>query len=90
MTNAGVSLLTREHFYRMHRNDQVATNELTNKPAKAWTRGIRLGYLPEIRQDEAAAIAQVLSGKETAAQALATAQSQGDAILSQFAAQYGG
>ena len=90
VTNAGVSLLTREHFYRMHRNDQVATNELTNKPAKAWTRGIRLGYLPEIRQDEAAAIAQVLSGKETAAQALATAQSQGDAILSQFAAQYGG
>lgn len=90
VSKAGVSVLTREDFYRTHPNDEIATRELTNKAAKPWTRGIRLGYLPEIRQDEAAAIAQVLSGKETAAQALAAAQAQGDTILNEFASQYGG
>jgi sn-glycerol 3-phosphate transport system substrate-binding protein len=68
----------------------VAVNELNNKPPTPYTRGIRLGYLPQIRQAEASAIAEVLSGKQTASQALATAQQQGDAILNQFAAQYGG
>lgn len=89
VTKAGSALLKSQKFYVTHPNDLVAVNELTNKPAKPFTRGIRLGYLPEIRQDEASAIASVLSGKVTAGKALATAQSQGDAILAEFAAQYG-
>ncbi|MGC8511820.1 MAG: extracellular solute-binding protein [Acidimicrobiales bacterium] len=90
VTNAASTLLTSQNFYATHPNDQVAVKELNNKPALPTTRGIRLGYLPEIRQAEASAIADVLSGKQTAAAALATAQSQGDSILSQFASQYGG
>lgn len=90
VTLAGSNLLKSQGFYATHPNDLVAVKELTNKTPTASTRGIRLGYLPEVRQAEASAIANVLSGKQTAAQALAAAQSQGDAILAQFAAQYGG
>ncbi len=90
VTTAGSALLKSQNFYATHRNDLVAVKELTNKAPTPFTRGIRLGFLPEIRQAEASAIAAVLSGKETAGQALAAAQSQGDAILAQFAAQYGG
>lgn len=90
VTPAGSKLLASQNFYATHPNDQVAVNELNNKPPTPYTRGIRLGYLPQIRQAEASAIAEVLSGKQTASQALATAQQQGDAILNQFAAQYGG
>jgi sn-glycerol 3-phosphate transport system substrate-binding protein len=90
VTYAGVKVLDSENFYKTHPSDSVATTELTKKPAKPYTRGIRLGYLPEIREVEASAISEILSGKQTAAQALASAQAQGDKILSEFAAQYGG
>lgn len=90
VTTAGSALLKSQNFYTTHPNDLVAVKELTNKAPTPFTRGIRLGYLPEVRQAEASAIAAVLSGKQTAAQALASAQSQGDSILAQFAAQYGG
>jgi sn-glycerol 3-phosphate transport system substrate-binding protein len=90
VTPAASRLLTSQGFYSSHPSDLVAVKELTNKKPLPYTRGIRLGDLPEIRQVEASAIAAVLSGKETAAQALAAAQSQGDSILKQFSAQYGG
>jgi len=90
VTNAGVALLRKQGFYAKDPDALVPIDELTNKPPLAWTRGVRLGYLPQIRTDEVAAITAVLSGKQTAAQALATAQAQGDALLAQFAQQYGG
>ena len=90
VTKAGATLLSSQNFYATHPNDQVAVSELDNKTPTPTTRGIRLGYLPEVRQVEASAIADILSGKQTAAAALATAQSKGDAILAQFASQYGG
>jgi sn-glycerol 3-phosphate transport system substrate-binding protein len=90
VTTAAAKLLKSEDFYKKHPSDLVAVDELTNKPPTPWTRGIRLGYLPEIRDAEASAIAEILSGKETAAQALAQAQTKSDQILQEFANQYGG
>jgi len=90
VTKAGVYTLRQENFYKTDPAALVPVRELTNKPALAWTRGIRLGYLPEIRTDEANAIAAVLSGKESASQALASAQASGDQVLDQFAQQYRG
>lgn len=90
VTLAASKLLQSEGFYSSHPNDLVAVKELTNKAPKVYTRGIRLGYLPEVRTVEASALASVLSGKQTAAQALTSAQAQGDDILAQFASQYGG
>ncbi|HET9077415.1 MAG TPA: extracellular solute-binding protein [Acidimicrobiales bacterium] len=90
VTPASSDLLKSQGFYSSHPNDLVAVKELTNKTPTSYTRGIRLGYLPEVRQAEASAIAAVLSGKQSASAALASAQSQGDSILTQFASQYGG
>lgn len=90
VTTSAAKLLKSENFYKTHPSDLVAVDELTNKPPTPWTRGIRLGYLPEIRNAEASAIAEILSGKETASQALAQAQTKGDQILQEFATQYGG
>ncbi|MHB1782263.1 MAG: extracellular solute-binding protein [Acidimicrobiales bacterium] len=90
VTKAGVYSLRESGFYKKDPAALVPVHELTNKPALAWTRGVRLGYLPEIRNIEVTAITAVLSGKQSAAQALAAAQSSGDQILAQFAQQYRG
>lgn len=90
VTPAGSNLLSSQGFYSTHPNDLVAVKELTNRTPTPYSRGIRLGYLPEVRQVEASAIASVLAGKQTAAEALKSAESQGNAILAQFASQYGG
>jgi len=90
VTNAAFNQLNKEGFYRSHPSDLVAVLELTHKPPKPWTRGIRIGYLPEVRDVEATAIAAVLSGKQSASSALATAQAQGDKIIAEFASEYGG
>ncbi|PSR22370.1 MAG: sn-glycerol-3-phosphate ABC transporter substrate-binding protein [Sulfobacillus acidophilus] len=88
VTTAGVKTLDQSGFYLSHPDALVAVHELTNKPAKPWTRAIRLGNLSEIRDIENAAITAVFSGKESAKQALDTAEQQGNAVLAQFAAQY--
>jgi sn-glycerol 3-phosphate transport system substrate-binding protein len=76
-------------FYKSHPNDLVAVNELSNKAPKSYTKGIRLGNLPQIRVAENAAVSAVLSGKKSAKAALAHAQSKGNSILSEFASQNG-
>ena len=90
VTNAAANQLHKVGFYKTHPSDLIAVQELTHKLPKPWTRGIRLGYLPEVRDAEATAVAAILSGKESASSALATAQAQGDKILSEFASEYGG
>jgi sn-glycerol 3-phosphate transport system substrate-binding protein len=90
VTNAAFNQLNREGFYKAHSSDLIAVLELTHKPPKPWTRGIRVGYLPEVRDVEATAIAAILSGKQSASSALATAQAQGDKIIAEFASEYGG
>jgi sn-glycerol 3-phosphate transport system substrate-binding protein len=90
VTNAAFNRLNKEGYYKTHPQDLVAIRELTNKPPLPYTRGIRIGDLPQVRVDEAAAISNILSGKESAAKALATAQAQGNKVIAEFAAEYGG
>ncbi len=88
VTNAGVTHLTNNGYYQAHPDAKVAIKELTNKPANSWTRGIRLGDLPQIRNIENAAITAVFAGKESAQTALNAAEAQGNAVLANFASQY--
>lgn len=90
VTNAGVAQLTKSGFYQSHPDALVAVHELTNKPATSWTRGIRLGNLSEIRDIENVALTAVFSGKESPQHALNTAEQQGNAVLANFASEYGG
>jgi sn-glycerol 3-phosphate transport system substrate-binding protein len=88
VTKAGVQQLTQEGFYKTHPYSLVAVKELTGKPPTAWTRGVRLGDLPQIRDIENAAMTAVVSGKESAQAALNAAEQQGNRVLEQFASQY--
>lgn len=88
VTTDGVKQLTQSGFYQSHPDAVVAVHELTNKPAQPWTRAIRLGNLPQIRDIENAAITAVFSGRESAQQALNAAETQGNNVLANFAAQY--
>lgn len=90
VSKAGVQDLTQSGFYKTHPYALVAVKELTNKPPTPWTRGIRLGDLPQIRDIENAAITAVFAGKETPQQALNNAEQQGNKVLANFAAEYGG
>lgn len=89
VTKAGVEFLTTNGFYASHPDAQIAVRELTNKPPTAWSRGIRLGGLPEIRNIEVAALTSVLAGKQSAQAALDSAVEQGNKVLANFAAQSG-
>lgn len=88
VTKAGLNQLKKDGYYQSHPNALVAIKELTNKPANAWTRGIRLGDLPQIRNIENAAITSVFAGKQSAQSALNAAETQGNKVLANFASQY--
>lgn len=90
VTQAGVQEMTSNGFYTSHPDAKVAVDELTNKPPTAWSRGIRLGGLPQIRDIENAAITAVFAGKESAQAALDAAAEQANKVLADFASTYGG
>ncbi|MEJ2630313.1 MAG: sn-glycerol-3-phosphate ABC transporter substrate-binding protein UgpB [Acidihalobacter sp.] len=83
-TRGGFARLKQEGFYADNPGTIVAVEELKNKPPKPWTMGIRLGYMPQIRQIIRNEMSAVFAGQQTAGQALATAKRQGDQLLAQF------
>jgi sn-glycerol 3-phosphate transport system substrate-binding protein len=58
--------------------------ELSNQPPLPWTRGLRLGYLPQLRQIQRNALEAVLAGKQTPQAALQHIVRRGDALLERF------
>lgn len=90
VTKAGVQTLTNNGFYKKHPYAKVAVDELTNKPPTPWSRGIRLGDLPRIRNIENSALTAAVAGKKSAKAALDAAEQQGNKVLASFASQYGG
>ena len=86
VTRAGYRQLKSEGFYKKQPGAMVAIDELSNKPPKAWTMGIRLGYMPQLRQIERNEMEAVFAGNKSAKDALDEAKRQGDKLLAQFAA----
>jgi sn-glycerol 3-phosphate transport system substrate-binding protein len=89
VTQAGLEQLKREGFYKEQPGAMIAIQQLSNKPPKAWTMGIRLGYMPQLRQIERNEMEAVFAGKKSAKVALDEAKRQGDRLLEQFAASLG-
>ena len=89
VTQAGFQQLKSEGFYNEQPGAMVAIDELSNKPPKAWTMGIRLGYMPQLRQIERNEMEAVFAGSKSAKNALDEAKRQGDKLLAQFAASAG-
>ncbi len=84
VTNAGLGLLKAEGYYEKNPGAMVAIHELTNKPPKPFTMGIRLGYMPQIRDTIRAELEDALAGKKTPQQAMDAVVSKGDKLLAQF------
>lgn len=86
VTQAGFKQLKSEGFYRKQHGAMVAIDELSNKTPRPWTMGIRLGYMPQLRQIERNEMEAVFAGNKSAKAALNEAKRQGDKLLAQFAA----
>ena len=89
VSKAGYDALKSSGFYTQHPDFEVAVKELTNKEPTDWSRGIRLGNLPQIRDIEVGALTSVIDGKQSAQAALDQATSQANKVLDDFAAQVG-
>lgn len=85
VSKAGLGLLKAEGHYDKEPGAMVAIQELTNKPPKPFTMGIRLGYMPQIRDIIRAQLEDALAGKVTPQQAMDAVVSKGDKLLAQFA-----
>ncbi|OBS10675.1 sn-glycerol-3-phosphate ABC transporter substrate-binding protein UgpB [Acidihalobacter prosperus] len=88
VTVAGYKALETDGFYQREPGAKVAIEELTYRAPKAWTMGIRLGFMPQIRQIERDQMEAVFTGRTSAHQALATIVKKGDVLLKQFGDTY--
>ncbi|UKE85846.2 sn-glycerol-3-phosphate ABC transporter substrate-binding protein UgpB [Pectobacterium colocasium] len=78
--------LTREQgFYARYPGSDVAMKQLTNKPPLPYTRGFRLGNMPQIRTIMDEELEKVWAEQETPQQALDNVVSRGDLLLQHFA-----
>lgn len=83
ITKAAYQLTKQQGFYDKNPGTEVAVQEL-NADTTTQSRGVRLGYLPQIRDIEEGQMELIFGGKETPAQGLKNAQEQGDALLAKF------
>ncbi len=86
VTTAAYQLTEKQGFYRDNPQASVAIKQMYEKPPLPFTRGLRLGYMPQIRDVIDEELEYVWSGKKTPQEALASASSRGDELLRRFAA----
>ncbi len=77
--------LTREQgFYEKNPGADTATRQMLNKPPLPFTKGLRLGNMPQIRVIVDEELESVWTGKKTPQQALDTAVERGNQLLRRF------
>lgn len=84
LTMAGYQYALKRNFYKKNPGSIVAVNELNNKSPTAYSRGIRLGNFPQIRDINDTALEAVFSGQSTAKQALSKAVKQANKYLKRY------
>ncbi len=84
ITTAAYDLTREQGFYAKHPGADVAIQQMLNKPPLPFTKGLRLGNMPQIRTVIDEELESVWTGKQTAQQALDTAVQRGDALLRRF------
>ena len=76
---------TREQgFYEKNPGADTATRQMLNKPPLPFTKGLRLGNMPQIRVIVDEELESVWTGKKTPQQALDTAVERGNQLLRRF------
>jgi sn-glycerol 3-phosphate transport system substrate-binding protein len=89
VTKAANELMTKQGFYAKHPGSDIAIRQMLLHPPLPWTRGLRLGYMPQIRTVVDEDLESVWSGKESAKAALDDAVTRGDQLLRRFQAENG-
>lgn len=90
VTKAGYEYLQKQGFYAKNPGRDVAIRQLLLKPPLPWTRGLRLGDMPQIRTIVDEELESVWSGKKSAQAALNDAVARGDQLLRSFQSANGG
>ncbi len=71
-------------FTRKTQGADIATRQMLNKPSLPFTKGLRLGNMPQIRAIVDEELESVWTGKKTPQQALDTAVERGNQLLRRF------
>ncbi|WP_408584940.1 sn-glycerol-3-phosphate ABC transporter substrate-binding protein UgpB [Paraburkholderia bannensis] len=89
VTTAAYDLARKQGFYASHPGADTATKQMLNKPPLPYTKGLRLGNMPQIRTVVDEELEQVWTGSKTPQQALDSANSRGNELLRRFEKQGG-
>ncbi|VDZ85985.1 glycerol-3-phosphate transporter periplasmic binding protein [Kluyvera intermedia] len=71
-------------FYEKNPGADIATRQMLNKPPLPFTKGLRLGNMPQIRTIVDEELESVWTGKKTPQQALDSAVERGNQLLRRF------
>ncbi|KEY59183.1 sn-glycerol-3-phosphate ABC transporter substrate-binding protein UgpB [Serratia sp. DD3] len=86
ITTAAYELTRQQGFYDKFPGADVPTRQMLNKSPLPFTKGLRLGNMPQIRTVVDEELESVWAGKKTVQQALDTAVQRGDVLLRRFEA----
>jgi sn-glycerol 3-phosphate transport system substrate-binding protein len=85
VTRAGYLQNIVDGYYKQNPGADLPVNQLARQPTTNYSRGIRLAGMPQIRTIIEAAWEGAIASGAPAAEVLATAQRQGDAVIAAFA-----
>lgn len=84
VTQKAYALAQQEGFYEKNPGSDTAIKQMLNKPPLAYTKGLRLGNMPQIRTVIDEELEQVWAQKKTPKDALDSAVKRGDELLRRF------
>lgn len=84
ITEAAFELTREQGFYEENPGTEIAIEQMTGGEPSEYSRGIRLGNFPQIREAIRDQMASALSGDKSAEQAMQDAADDGNELLSQF------
>ncbi|SIT35651.1 glycerol-3-phosphate transporter subunit; periplasmic-binding component of ABC superfamily [Paraburkholderia piptadeniae] len=84
VTTAAYQLTQQQGFYEKNPGSDTAIKQMLNKPPLPFTKGLRLGNMPQIRTIIDEELEQVWADKKTPKDALDSSVSRGDDLLRRF------
>lgn len=87
VTTAAYRLSQQQGFYTKNPESEVAIKQMLNKDPLPYTKGLRLGNMPQIRTVVDEELESVWTGKKSAQAALDSAVTRGNQLLQRFAQQ---
>ncbi|KKB64271.1 glycerol-3-phosphate ABC transporter substrate-binding protein [Robbsia andropogonis] len=84
VTKAAYDLTKAQGFYKTHPDSETAIKQMMNKPPLPFTKGLRLGNMPQIRVVIDEELEQVWGGTKTPQGALDSAVARGNDLLRRF------